>query len=89
MQRVAGDNAARPAVPASRPTNALSILDKRGELRKIPSAGMANVNIFRLDAFGVSIFVSFDVDVISTESLFESKRELFFPCSEVLKLKFW
>lgn len=57
MQRVAGESAASPAVPARRPTNALSIFDKRGELKDIPRAGTAKVSILRFDAWGRLLFL--------------------------------
>ncbi len=49
MQSVAGDNAARPSAPTVRPTKALSMLDRRGFVRYIPKAGMANLSISLLD----------------------------------------
>ena len=71
---VAGDRAARPEVPTVRPTKALSMLDRRGAERNIPSAGIANVNIPRFDVVDADIVSVF---VLSLSSFFSLYKLLF------------
>lgn len=67
MQIVAEESAARPEVPTVRPTKALSMLDRRGEHKKIPKAGMANESSSRLEGGDIGVVMGgcFICDVVS------------------------